>query len=111
MPLKETRRTRMIERLCRKSGLRPSIKFLETIGDSGMIYTDLLNQPDLLKIYKDINVVAYEVHKGIGQKMITTEKVWTAEEGDDYKIMLTEYGKNWIKDQNKKQRRLENPQI
>ena len=76
---------------------------IETIGESGMIYTTLLNYPSLLEIYKDINIVAGELHKLIALQIVVTEKTYSPEEGDDFMLTLTERGMRMLKNHCHKQ--------
>ena len=75
-------------------------QIIETIGESGMHYSTLLNHEPLIEGYGDVNRLAGEVHKLIALQIITTEKTYTPEEGDDFKLKLTKRGMNILKNPN-----------
>ncbi len=67
-------------------------QIIETIGESGMDYSELLNREPLIEMYGDLNGLASEVHKLIALEVIITEKTYTPEEGEDFKLKLTKRG-------------------
>ena len=75
-------------------------QIIETIGEHGMDYSTLLNHKPLINRYGDINILAGEVHKLIALQIVITEKIYSPEEGDDFKLKLTERGMNMLKNPN-----------
>ena len=73
-------------------------QIIETVGDLGIHYSDLLNHKPLVERYGDVNRLAGEIHKLIALQMIVTEKTYSPEEGDDFRLTLTKRGKNLLKD-------------
>ena len=70
---------------------------IKAVGKQGITYTDLLIHAPLVEMYGDLNRVAGEVHKLIALSVISTEKTYSPEEGDDYILSLTKYGLNILK--------------
>ena len=67
-------------------------QIIETIGESGMHYSTLLNHEPLIERYVDVSKLAGEAHKLIALQIVATEKTYSSEEGDDFKLTLTKRG-------------------
>jgi hypothetical protein len=74
-----------------------SYQILEVISDSGINYSSLLNDKALVERYSNINILAAEIHKLIIFKIIASEKIYSLEEGNDFKLTLTPRGKSMLK--------------
>lgn len=73
---------------------------IETIGNNGMDYSTLLNHKPLIESYGNINNLAREIHKLITLEIVVTTKIYTPEEGDDFRLSLTKRGIRILKNTN-----------
>ena len=65
--------------------------------EEGALYTTLLNYQSLLTRYSDVNSLASEIHKIIALALVKTVPEYSDEEGEDYRLFLTDRGKNILK--------------
>lgn len=71
---------------------------IDEIGDSGMDFSTLINQQNVLQRYdNDVNKIAMEIQKLRAFGMITIDKIQVPEEGDDLRLSLTKRGLGILK--------------
>ena len=74
-----------------------SYQIMEFISDSGTLYSNLINELQIIERYGDVNALAVEIRKLIVLKIIESTKEYSQEEGDDFRLTLTERGKTILK--------------
>jgi len=71
-------------------------RIMERIPEGGMMYSDLINDRQLVGSYGGVNNVSSEIRKMSALRIIEPRWVCNGEEGDDFRLTLTVRGARMI---------------
>ncbi len=74
-----------------------SYDLMEYASGNGVSYSTILNNESMIKKYGNLTILLQNLRRLIAFGLVKTIPVYSDQEGDDYKIQLTDTGESFLK--------------